>query len=189
MNEVTRILANWSNESSAKKGEVIATLYDELRRLAASQLHRSGSVVDVQSTSLVNEAYFKLVNISRMDLQGRSHFFGLAGRIMREVLVDEARRARSKKRDQALQTRLTGDWASDDLPAQDLLELDEILGRLEALDPVYLQLFEARIFAGMTVDEIAINLDLSPSTVKRKWKVVLAWCEEQRSSNATSDDD
>jgi len=175
MTDVTRILANWSNESQAERGEVVAALYDELRRHAAQQLWREGGVADLQPTALVNEAYMRLVNINRMDLNGRAHFFGLAGRIMREILVDESRRLRARKRDQALQTRFTGDLAGEYVPVQDLLELDEMLNELEAIDPEYVCLFEARAFAGMTIEETALAMELSVSTVKRKWKVVMAW--------------
>lgn len=141
MTSVTRILVSWSNETDASKGRVVAALYDELRRIARMQLRREGPVVDLQPTSLVNEAYCRLVNLPRMDRNGRSHFLAMAGRVMREVLVDEARRMRAARRDQALQTRLTGEWAaSDDMPVLDVLEIDRLLHELEAVDPDYVKL-------------------------------------------------
>lgn len=175
MTDVTRILANWSSVNVAERGEVIAVLYDELHRQAAQQLRRENSPVDLQPTSLVNEAYMRLVKINRIDVQGRAHFFGLAGRIMREVLVDESRRMRAGKRDVGLQTRLTGEFLGEGTPLQDVLELDEMLRELEAIDPEYVVLFEARAFAGMTIEETALAMNMSTSTVKRKWKIVLAW--------------
>lgn len=178
MSDITEILQNWSDGSSEDRGLVIAALYDELRRNAAAHL-RNERHADLQPTSLVNEAYLRLININRIDLNGRQHFLGLAGRIMREILVDEGRRLRAQKRDHGLQTRFTGEHLGSDMPVSDIVELDEMLNELEAVDPVYVQLFEARAFAGMTIEEAAELLDLSASTVKRKWKVTVAWLQER----------
>ncbi len=178
MAEVTQVLLNWSNESREDRGEVVAALYEDLRRHAARHLRKDGSALGLQPTILVNEAYMRLVNIDRINLQGRTHFFGLSGRIMREVLVDEARRLRAKKRDLALQTQLTGEFANDDTPVLDILEIDEILNGLETIDPVYVQLFEMRVFAGMTIEETAVALEISTATVKRKWRVAVAWIKD-----------
>ncbi|MGI9327724.1 MAG: ECF-type sigma factor [Pseudomonadales bacterium] len=179
MSDVTQILRNWSKESEHGRGQVVAALYDELRRNAARHLNGESASADLQPTVLVNEAYMRLVNINRIDLSGRTHFFGLAGKIMREILVDQARRMRAKKRDVALQTQFADDIVSDDLPVSDILELDEVLKGLEAIDPVYVQLFEARAFAGLTIEETAETLGMSTATVKRKWKVAVAWIKEQ----------
>ncbi len=178
MNDVTEILLNWSNESENDRGQVVAALYDELKQNAARHLHRENNQPDLHPTVLVNEAYMRLVNINRIDLSGRTHFFGLAGKIMREILVDEARRMRAKKRDVALKTQFEDDIVNDDLPVSDILELDELLKGLEEIDPVYMQLFEARAFAGMTIEETADALGMGTATVKRKWKVVMAWIKE-----------
>ena len=185
--DVTRILQNWSNEDADERGQVVAVLYDQLRQNAANQL-RNESNAELQPTSLVNEAYIKLVNISRIDLKGRAHFLGLAGRIMREILVDDARRRRAQKRDQALHTRFTGDYIDSQLPVSDLLELDRLLHSLEELDPVYVKLFEARAFAGMTIQETAEAYEMSPSSVKRKWKVTLAWMRVQMNEQVATQD-
>ncbi|MCR9279363.1 MAG: ECF-type sigma factor [Pseudomonadaceae bacterium] len=185
MSDVTQILQNWSNESEADRGRVIAAMYDELRRNAAAHL-RNERHGDLQPTSLVNEAYMRLINITRIDLKGRNHFLGLAGRIMREILVDEARRLRAAKRDHGLQTRFTGEHVGNDMPITDILELDELLSALEEIDPIYVKLFEARAFAGMTIEEAAEVLEMSPSTVKRKWKVALAWIKEHTDASGAS---
>lgn len=179
MTDVTRILSNWSSETEQERGQVVAALYDDLRRNAAAHLRKDGNSVELQPTVLVNEAYMRIVNINRIDLQGRNHFFGLAGRIMREILVDEARRMRAQKRDVALQTQFTDDVIGNNAPAQDILELDELLKGLEDIDPLYVKLFECRAFAGMTIEETAESLGLSTSSVKRKWKVAVAWIKEQ----------
>lgn len=187
MSDVTNILQNWSNESSEERGRVVAVLYDELRRNAANHLRGERGVVELQPTSLVNEAYMRLIKIDRIDLQGRSHFMGLAGRIMREVLVDEARHLRAKKRDHGLQTRFTGDILGNDTPLTDILYVNELLTDLEAIDPEFVRIFEARAFAGMTIEETATEMGMSSSTVKRKWKVVLAWLKEKADSKPSSD--
>ncbi len=172
--EITEIIQHWSSVSDDAKGRVVAALYEQLRRNAASHL-RGESHVDLQPTSLVHEAYDRLVNVSRIDLHSRSHFLGLAGRIMRQVLVDEARRRRAQKRDVGLQTQFTERYFGEQVQFTDILELEEMLQALEEIDPQYVLLFEARAFAGMTVEETAASLGMSPSTVKRRWKVVLAW--------------
>lgn len=178
MTEVTQVLLNWSNESMDERGKVVAALYQELRGRAAGQINRDGNALGLQPTVLVNEAYMRLVKINRIDLNGRTHFLSLSGRVMREVLIDEARRLRAKKRDLALQTQLTGDFANHDTPVLDILEIDEILKGLESIDPLYVQLFEMQVFAGMTIAETAAALDISTATVKRKWKFAVAWVKE-----------
>ena len=182
MGDVTEILLNWSNESKESRDQVVAAMYAELRRNAAGYL-RGERDIELQPTALVNEAYLRLVRADRIDLDGRSHFLGIAGRIMREILVDQARRLRTQKRDHARNTRFTGDQPGADLPAADLLHIDRLLQRLEEIDPVYVQLFEYRAFAGMTIEESASLLALSPATVKRKWQSALAWIKEEMAAN------
>ena len=182
MSDITESLQNWSRQSESERGRVIAALYDELRRNAANHLRRESGVIELQPTSLVNEAYLRLLKVDKMDLTGRSHFFGLAGRIMREILVDEARRLTAKKRDHGLKTRFTDEIVGENLPLIDILAVNDLLNELETIDPLYVQLFEARAFAGMTIEEAAAALDMSPSTVKRKWKVAMAWLVDRSSS-------
>lgn len=178
MDDVTQILANWSRASPEAKGRVVAALYEELRRGAARHL-RGEVQVDLQPTALVSEAYVRLVRVNRMDLAGRTHFFGLAGRLMREVLVDEARRMRAQKRDRGLETRLTGDHLGSGVAVGDLVEVDDLITRLRRIDPVYADLVDARVFAGLTLEEAAAALDLPLGTAKRKWRVATTWLKEQ----------
>ena len=177
--EVTRILQNWSNASAAARGEVVSAMYDELRNSAQRQLRNEHRMDELQPTLLVHEAYLRLVKASNVDISGRTHFLGLAGRIMRQILVDEARRFSAGKRDRALQTRLTGEHAGNMPEMVDILELSELLDGLEEVDPLYVKIFESRAFAGMTFEECAEALDISVSSVKRKWKIALAWLKEQ----------
>ena len=181
--EVTQILQNWANETKDARGRVVEAMYEELRKNAQRHLRREHQMQELQPTLLVNEAYLRLVKASNVDLQGRTHFLGLAGRIMRQILVDEARRFNAGKRDRALQTRLTGEYESDTPAVHDIIELSELLDGLEQVDPVYVQIFEARAFAGMTFDECASALKVSVSSVKRKWKIALAWLKEQELEN------
>jgi RNA polymerase sigma factor (TIGR02999 family) len=179
MGDITDILENWSKQPSLEKNRVFDALYDQLKRLAGQQMHRAGRASDLQPTALVHEAYFKLVDLDRIDINGRCHFLGLAGRMMREVLVDEARRLSAQKRDRDLQTRLTGELLGDGIALDDLLQLHEALLELGEMDADYLWLVDARLFAGMTIEEAALGLGVSPATVKRKWRVARAWIADR----------
>ncbi len=191
MGDITQVLVNWSSESNTSKNLVFDSLYAELRRIASMQLSGGQKKVDLQPTSLVHEAYFKLIDQTRIDINGRSHFLALAGRIMRQILLDEVRRARALKRDHALQTRLTGDYPGMNVSLEDLLELNDALEALGDVDPQYLMLVDARLFAGLTIEETAVAMGISPATVKRKWKVARAWIAErlnQQGSEKPSED-
>ncbi len=180
--DVTQILKNWANESDDARGQVVGAMYDELRKNAQNHLRHEHRMDDLQPTLLVHEAYIRLIKASNVDLAGRTHFLGLAGRIMRQILVDEARRFNAGKRDRALQTRLTGEHVNGAPAVHDILELSDLLDGLEKIDPLYVQIFEARAFAGMTFEECAETLKISVSSVKRKWRIALAWIEEQENS-------
>jgi len=185
--DVTGILQNWANVSDEARGQVVAAMYDELRNNAQRHLSRENRMQELQPTLLVHEAYLRLVKASNVDLQGRTHFLGLAGRVMRQILVDEARRFSAGKRDRALQTRLTGEHGSDEPAVHDIIELNDLLDGLEEVDPQYVKIFEARAFAGMTFTECADALEISVSSVKRKWKIALAWLKEQELNNKRTD--
>ena len=114
-----------------------------------------------------------------MDWQGRQHFLGVAGKVMRQIIVDEARRARSLKRNRAMQTHLTGDFSDDDFAVEDVLVLEELLRELSDVDPAFTTLVEARVFAGMTNEETAAVLGISLATVKRRWQVAKAWLSQR----------
>lgn len=181
MTDVTEILVNWSQASERDRGEVIQALYADLRGQARRHLVGE-SKVDLHPTSLVNEAYIRLVKVQRMDLSGRTHFFGLAGKLMREVLVDEARKASAQKRDRGLETHLTSEPGGPELPVSSVLELEQLLERLGEIDPLYVRLVEARVFAGLTMEEAAEVLELPLGTAKRKWKLAIAWLREEMAS-------
>jgi len=179
MTDVTKIVQNWDNESEAARGEVVSAMYAELRENARRHLRKEHRMYELQPTLLVHEAYLRLINASNVRLADRAHFLGLAGRIMRQILVDEARRFSAGKRDRSLQTQFSSEIESDAPQVHDILELSDLLDGLEAIDPVYTQIFEARAFAGMTFEECAQALNTSVSTVKRKWRIASAWLREQ----------
>ena len=177
--DVTLVLQDWANVSDEVRGQIVGIMYEELRRNAQNHLRSEHRMHELQPTLLVHEAYLRLVKANSVNISSRAHFLGIAGRIMRQVLVDEARRFSSGKRDRGLQTRFTGDHENGTPDTLDILILSELLDGLEAIDPLYVQIFEARAFGGLTFEECATTLEISVSSVKRKWKIALAWLMEQ----------
>jgi RNA polymerase sigma factor (TIGR02999 family) len=151
-------------------------VYDELRRLAASYMRRERPGQTLQATALVHDAYIRLMQDSKLSWQNRSHFFGIAARSMRQILVERARARRAAKRGGSrIRVTLDAGLLATEAPAIDLEALDEALTRLEALDAELAQVVEVRFFGGLSIDEAAEALDVSPATVKRRWTVAKAW--------------
>jgi RNA polymerase sigma factor (TIGR02999 family) len=174
---VTQLLAAWSGGDQAALEALTPLVHQELHRLAARYMagERPGHIL--QATALVNEAYLRLVDWKDVRWQNRAHFFGMAAQIMRRILVDVARsRGRAKRGGAQLQVSLS---AAASVPAAiesvDLVELDEALGRLEALDPRQSRVVELRFFAGLSLEETAHVLDVSVGTVRRDWSLARAW--------------
>jgi len=167
---------NWSKGDLEAREALIPLVYDELRRLAASCLRRERPDHTLQPTALVNEAYLRLVEERNVNWQSRSHFFGVSAKLMRRILVDHARAHLAEKRGSGMpNVGLTEAIAmSKERPAE-LLALDESLTRLAEFDPQQALIVELRIFAGLTVEEAARLLNISPATVKRDWSVAKAW--------------
>jgi RNA polymerase sigma factor (TIGR02999 family) len=177
--ELTRLLALWA-EGDAHSGEqAIELVYHELKRLAGSLLSGGAGGVTLQPTALVNEALIKLLGSAARDFDNRAHFFGAAGRAMRQVLVDRARRRASEKRGSG-ETPVALDHAADLSTGgdPDLLALDDALRRLEALDPQQVRVVELRYFVGLSIEETAAVLDLHPSAVNREWAMARAWLKQ-----------
>ena len=174
--EVTRLLANWSRGNAEAREALMPLVYDELRRLAASYLRRERSDHTLQPTALVHEAYLRLVDQKNVQWQDRGHFFAITAQVMRRILVDHARGHLADKRGSgAPKVPLTEAIVmSQERPAE-LLALDESLTRLAAVDPQQGRVVELRIFAGLTVEETAETLQISPATVKRDWSMAKAW--------------
>ncbi len=184
--EITRLIQAISGGDhlpDASREVVIERLYPELRSLAASLMARERQGHTLQPTALVNEAWMRLVDVEMVNLQGRAHFFGIAARCMRQVLVDHARHKAADKRggDWARVTLDAGVMAVED-PQFELIALDQALTRFEELDPRASRVAEMRLFAGMTIDEIATDLDVSPRTVDGDWATARMWISREMSA-------
>lgn len=176
-NEVTLLLQELGEADGGVNREALNKLlpivYDELRRLAGSFLNREHAV-SLQTTELVHEAYFKLTNQKSVDWKNRGQFFALAAQAMRRILIDAARQRKSLKHGVekvSLDDALTVSAEVN----QNLLELDEALNELEKFDAQQCRIIELRYFAGLTIEETAEVLKISPSTVKREWTIARAW--------------
>jgi len=155
-------------------------VYDELRRLAASLMRGERADHTLQATALVHEAYSRLVDATRIDWQSRAHFFGVAARAMRQILVDHARKRARVKRGGGWQRITLDDQLGLSTPPQvDIIELDEALLRLGEMDDRMARVVELRIFAGMDVREVAQFLGISRSTVHEDWRVANMWLSHQ----------
>lgn len=153
----------------------IQVLYGELRRLAAAHLQREHQNHTLQPTELVHEAYMRLIRQRNVDWQSKTHFFGVAAHLMRLVLVDHARRRNRLKRDGKSCDLAEVTIADPRGNLHQLTALDQALDRLEQLDPRQCRIVEMRYFGGLTVDETAEVLGISPKTVRRDWEVARAW--------------
>jgi RNA polymerase sigma-70 factor, ECF subfamily len=177
-NDVTEMLSRLSGGDKAALGELLPLLYTELRGLASNYLsreHRKNHTL--QPTALVHEAYLRLVDQKTARWEGRSHFFGAAANIMRQVLVDHARRHKSEKRGGGFEkTQLEGSIViASKEKSFELLALDEALEELANIDPPKAKVVELRYFGGLSGEEAAEVLGVSEITVKRHWRVAKAW--------------
>ena len=184
--DVTQLLTAWSNGDQAAADRLMPIVYDELHRAAARAMRSEDAGHTLQSTALVNEVYFRLVDQSRTAWKNRAQFFGVAAQMMRRVLVDHARARASEKRGGG-QRALTLDDLHDlsESQPQDLkiLDLHDALDRLDALDPHQARIVELRYFTGLGIDETADVLGISAATVKREWAFARAWLRRELSTS------
>jgi RNA polymerase sigma-70 factor, ECF subfamily len=176
--DVTALLGRWRAGSAEAEAALMAKVQTELRRLAAGYLRRERVGHTLQPTAVVNEAYLRLVRQRAVPWENRAHFFGIAARMMRRVLVDHARRRQAAKRDGVAAEPVTISGIPAPAPAADqidLLSLHEALSALAALDPRQAEIVEMRYFAGLTIEEVAEVLNISPATVKREWTTAKLW--------------
>ena len=179
--DVTRLLVEW-NKGNQEAGETLMPLvYEELRRVARRQLFRERLDHTLQSAALVNEAYLRLIRQQNMpQWQNRAHFFGVAAQMMRHILVDHARRRlRAKRGAGAPRLSLDSNFALAQKSEVDLVYLDDALNKLSAIDPEQGRLVELRFFAGLSIDETAEVMGVSPATVKREWATARAWLRRE----------
>jgi RNA polymerase sigma factor (TIGR02999 family) len=181
--DVTGLLGDWSRGDRHALDRLLPLVYAELRRIAARQLRHERAGHTLQPTALVHEAYLRLVEQRAVDWQSRAHFFGVAAQVIRRILVDHARRHAARKRGDGAQLlpleEIAERAAVNPIP---VLVLDHALGRLERLDPGLAHLVELRAFGGLTIDEAALVLKVSPSTVKRDWRTAKAWLTHELAS-------
>ncbi len=177
---VTDLLVHWSEGDQEALNKLIPLVYDELHKLASRYLRRERRDHTLQTTAVVHEAYLKLVNQRDANWENRVHFFAVAAQVMRRILVDYARRHHASKRGGDLY-KLSLDEAlvTSEEKGADLLALDEGLERLAAIDPQQSRVVELRVFGGLTVEETAEALGISPRTVKREWSMGKAWLHKQ----------
>jgi len=173
--EVTELLLSWNSGDEAVRSDLIDAIYSELNVIAARQLARERGQLELQPNVLVHEAYIKMVDMNRVAWQNRAHFLAIAATIMREILIDEARKRKAAKRDGGIRVTLTGALPAHVDPATDALMLHDALERLADSDPDRARLVELRYFGGLTIEETAEVMNISPATVKRSWDVARGW--------------
>jgi RNA polymerase sigma factor (TIGR02999 family) len=198
---VTQLLVEWAAGDKHALGELMPLVYGELRRLAERQLREERPNHTLQRTALVHEAYLRLMNQRHVSWQGRAQFMGLASQLMRRILIDHARTRRRAKRgggvvplsldqtgralgsvdDKGAQTDALELAAN---PAVDLPAIDSALSRLEKLDPTQGRIVELRFFGGLTIEETAQVVGVSPATVKREWALARAWLHRELTAEA-----
>lgn len=179
-NVITSLLVDWSNGNQAALEELLPLVYDELHRLARSYMRRERPDHTLQTTALVHEAYLRMIDQKNARWQTRVHFFAAAAQVMRHVLVDYARgRRRAKRGDGLLEVSLDEAAALSGERADELVAVDDALTRLAAIDSRKGRVFELRYFGGMSVDEAAEALQVSPATVTRDWSMAKAWLRRE----------
>jgi RNA polymerase sigma-70 factor (ECF subfamily) len=172
--QVTRLLADGANGNQQALDDLTPLVYRELRQLAASYLRKENPGQTLQPTALVHEAYLRLVDQKSPDWEGRSHFFGVAAHLMRQILVDHARRRQAGKR-AVLKVSLEEAVSFQPERSRDLVALDSGLRALEKLDPRKSKAIELRYFGGLSMDEVAQTLAVSTITVRRDLRMAEAW--------------
>jgi len=176
--DVTQLLIAWGHGDKAAGDELIPLVYGQLHRIARHRLRGEFASQNLQTTDLINEAYLRLVEQS-VDWQNRAHFFGIAARLMRQILVDNARaRHRLKRGGDQQQISLTAAEVELKQSAH-LLALNEALETLAEVDPQRSQIVELRFFGGLTIEETAEVLGVSTPTVERSWRVARAWLQTE----------
>jgi len=183
--DVTGLLQRWQAGDAGALERLLPLVYDELRRVARARLRQEHPGHTLQATALVHEAYLRLVGSRLPTPQNRTHLFGVAARLMREILVDHARRkAAGKRGGAATLIALDESVAAPEIGTLDLLALDEALTELHALDERLCRVVELKFFAGLNIDETAQALRVSTATVERDWTVAKAWLHQRLSQGA-----
>jgi len=177
---VTRLLLEWGDGNQQALEALVPLIYKELRNLAHNFLYRERLGHTLQTTALVHEAYLKLIDQNDARWQNRAHFFAIAAQAMRRILIDSARKHAAAKRG-GPQAELSLDEVADIAlePDINLLKLDEALNELAKIDPRQSRIVELRYFGGLTIEETAEVISVSPATVKREWMMARAWLHQE----------
>jgi RNA polymerase sigma factor (TIGR02999 family) len=186
--ELTALLRDWSDGDAEAFERVLPLVYDELHRMAARYLAGERSAVSLQPTALVNELCIRLLGWDAVRWQNRGHFYGVSARMMRRVLVDIARRRSAERRGGPAAVRVPLDTidVAAAAPGDDLLAVDRALDALAAVDPRKAQVVELRFFGGLSVEDVARTLDISPRTVHSDWTFARAWLYRALSEDRAS---
>lgn len=189
MRNITGLLVDWSAGNNGALKVLLPLVYEELLQMANSHLRREGPGQTLQRTALVHEAFLRLVDQRHIDMRCRAQFFGLASQIMRNILVDHARKQRAQKRggDAArvsldVNAELTPNEhgaGTQPPPPMDLTDIDQALKRLEQLDPQLSKIVELRFFGSLSIEDTASALGVSAATVKREWASARAWLQRE----------
>lgn len=175
LHPVSELLVRWKTGDQAALDELLPLLYKELRDIARHQLQKERPGHTLQSAALVHEAYVRLVGQRPFDTENRAHFLAIASRLMRQILVDYARSHGAAKRGADRRVELDASLVLPQIRSTDVVALDDALKGLAKLDEQQGRIVEMRFFGGLSIEEIAGALDISPSTVKRDWNVAKAW--------------
>ena len=178
--DVTRLLGDLNSGNRAALDELLPLVYEELKRIAGKHLRRQHREHTLQTTALVHEAYLKLVNQEDARWENRVHFFAVAARVMRHVLIDYARARQSEKRGgECVKLSLDEAYHLSDEKQAEIIALDDALNQLAAMDEQKAKIVEMRYFAGMSNEEIAAALGIGTATVTRAWRTARAWLQTQ----------
>ena len=180
--EVTKLLKAWSDGDQSALDKLMPLVYEELHRLAHQHMRREKPGHMLQTSALLNEAYVRLVDQSRVHWENRGHFFGIAARLMRQILVDEARRQSFAKRGGGMiQVPLDEATTTTQQQSVNVVALDDAMKSLEKIDERKSRIVELRFFGGMSIEETAEVLKVSPGTVMRDWTFARAWLRKEMS--------
>jgi RNA polymerase sigma-70 factor (ECF subfamily) len=185
-NEVTQLLVAWSNGDQVARDELMSVVYQELHRLAHKYMRRESPDHTLQTSALVNEAFLRLVDQRDVHWQNRSHFFGIAAQMMRRILVDYARNRRYAKRGGGAKEISLDEAILSDDRTHEVVALDDALQELAKIDLRKSQIVELRFFAGLSIEETADLLAVSPGTVMRDWTLAKAWLRREMSGNGST---
>jgi len=179
--EVTRLLGQLRAGKQDVADQLVPLIYDELRRIASAQMRRERPDHTLQATAVVHEAYMRLAGEQEVPWQNRAHFFAIAAKTMRRVLMDYARQRHAGRRggEGARKVDIDAELLVGDDRLEDVIALDEVLGRLSEMDPEQGRIVELRFFAGLNVEETAEVMGISARTVKREWRSAKAWLSRE----------